>query len=334
MAAGGPLGRLKRSLADRGTRWARRRQGTDVLPVTLEARRIYILPTRAGAGLAGLLLAMLAAGLNYNNSLGLFLTFTLGAFGVVSLYQCHHRLLGLAVRSVEVDPVFAGEELSVRLGLARTARTDAAELEAYLRRDGAVLATAAATGDPLRPQILLRCPATERGLWRARGLGLRTRAPTGLFRSWVWLFLDVSAPVYPRPAGGLPLPDAPGEESGAQDPASGNEELVSLRPFRDGDSPRQVAWKAFARGAPLLVKEYRGLSGQRHEFDYERLGSLGPEARLSQLCQWVLEADRRGETYGLRLPGTHIAPQSGPQHRRECLTALALFGTQEERGAS
>jgi hypothetical protein len=30
--------------------WARRRQGLDVLPLTLQRRRIYILPTRAGLG--------------------------------------------------------------------------------------------------------------------------------------------------------------------------------------------------------------------------------------------------------------------------------------------
>ena len=32
--------------------WVRRRQGTDRLPVTLERRRLYILPTRAGLAFA------------------------------------------------------------------------------------------------------------------------------------------------------------------------------------------------------------------------------------------------------------------------------------------
>ena len=87
-----------------------------------------------------------------------------------------------------------------------------------------------------------------------------------------------------------------------------------------------MAWKAYARGAPLLVKEYHGLGGQEHEFDYARLAGLEPEARLSQLCQWTLAAERRGESYALRLPGQYLPADTGPRHLGDCLAALALFG--------
>src|SRR2546429_4644460 len=60
--------------------WMRRRQGVDLLPVALERRRLYILPTGTGVAFAALLFLMLIAGLNYGNSLALFLTFLLGAF--------------------------------------------------------------------------------------------------------------------------------------------------------------------------------------------------------------------------------------------------------------
>ena len=49
------------------------------------------------------------------------------------------------------------------------------------------------------------------------------------------------------------------------------------------------------------------------------------EARLSMLCHWVLQADRFGQSYGLRLPGTVIPPNRGDAHRARCLEALALF---------
>jgi len=38
----------------------------------------------------------------------------------------------------------------------------------------------------------------------------------------------------------------------------------------------------------------------------------------------VLQADKLGVDYGLRLPGQQIAPDSGEVHRRRCLEALAL----------
>ena len=49
------------------------------------------------------------------------------------------------------------------------------------------------------------------------------------------------------------------------------------------------------------------------------------EQRLSRLCGWVLEAERSGANYGLRLPGTEIAPGRGELHRAACLQALALY---------
>ena len=72
-------------LDTRVARWIRRRQGEDQLPVTLGRRRLYILPTRAGIAFGALLLLMLLAGLNYANSLALFLTFLLAAFALFAL---------------------------------------------------------------------------------------------------------------------------------------------------------------------------------------------------------------------------------------------------------
>ena len=67
---------------------------------------------------------------------------------------------------------------------------------------------------------------------------------------------------------------------------------------------------------PVLMKEWHLTPLQA--------GSLGTEARLSRLCAWVLQADRLGLNYGLRLPGLEIKPGSGEAHKRQCLEALAL----------
>ena len=56
----------------------------------------------------------------------------------------------------------------------------------------------------------------------------------------------------------------------------------------------------------------------------ERTGLQDPEARLSRLTAWVLEAERLGLDYGLRLPHTEIAPDNGIAQRQRCLQALAL----------
>ena len=58
--------------------------------------------------------------------------------------------------------------------------------------------------------------------------------------------------------------------------------------------------------------------------DYAQCGLPDREARLSRLAAWVLQADRLGVDYGLRLPGLQISPATGEAHKRRCLEVLAL----------
>ena len=65
---------------------------------------------------------------------------------------------------------------------------------------------------------------------------------------------------------------------------------------------------------------------RRSETRFERR-KRDTEARLSQLTRWVLEAEGKHLSYGLRLPGTRIAPSRGATHQHACLKALALHQT-------
>lgn len=144
------------------------------------------------------------------------------------------------------------------------------------------------------------------------------------------MHLDARTLVYPRPRGRQPLPGAPDGDGQASARVTGHEEWVGLRPFREGDSPRQVAWKAYARGAPLLSREWQGLEGRTHAFDYGRLARLDSEARLSQLAAWILEAEQRQETWSLTLPGVQLPAGLGATQALEGLSALARHGLPQD----
>ena len=305
----------------------RRRQGPDVLPVTLERRRLYILPTGAGAAFGVLLFLMLLAGLNYGNSLALFLTFLLAAFALVAMQQCHRNLLGIAVIAAHAPAVFARTTGAVHLTLANPASLARAQVEAAMPQRAAVAADLPAHE---RQRLELPLPAPTRGIVRIERLRLATTHPFGLFRAWTWVHTPIEMMIYPRPHGALPMPAHSGHKSGAR-PRGGSDadEWLGLRPFRDGDSPRQVDWKAYAREAPLLVKEYRPAGSELHLFDFAQLTDPDTEARLSQLARWVLEAEAHGERYGVALPGVLLPPDRGPEHRHRCLAALAVFGTDD-----
>jgi uncharacterized protein (DUF58 family) len=315
---------VRRFLRARIRRWARRRQGADHLPVSLHRRRIYILPTRAGWGFALLVFCMFVAGLNYGNSTALFLTFWLGGFALVGMHRCHRNLLGVDLQAVSAAPTFAGSTSRVELTLDNTATLTRLRIEADLPGLPANATDIAARS---AARVTLEVPAHTRGRLQVDGLRLSTALPFGLFRAWTWVYLPLEIIVYPRPRGSLPLPNVAGATPGTQVRGGlGGDEWLGLRNFRDGDSPRQVAWKAYARGSPLLVKEYCSAISPERRFDYERLAKLDMERRLEQLAAWIVDAEKRGERYALSLPGTQLPLDRGPQHRHQCLRALALFG--------
>lgn len=305
--------------------WALRRQGRDTLPLKLAARRVYILPTPAGWTFALLVGVMFIAGMNYGNGLALLFTFWLTGFALVAMVQTQRGLAGTRLLSATALPAHVGG--AVRLEVAVAGRNPPHDLQLRLEDHPDVESEAdAPDGDGATGRITLHIPARRRGHWRAPALHLSSTAPFGLFRTWTWLALDVATVVYPRIAGARPPPQTAGEHGGGLPLPHGLDELAWLRDFREGDSPRQVAWKAYARGQPLLVREYHGEGALRREFDYEALAGLDVEARLSQLTRWVVEAHARGESWVLRLPGAAPLAGTGSAHMTLCLTQLALHG--------
>jgi uncharacterized protein (DUF58 family) len=327
-----PLSPLPALARERVAAWMRRRQGTDWLPVTLERRRLYILPTGTGVAFAMLLFLMLIAGLNYGNSLALFLAFLLGAFALVAMQQCHRNLLGIAVLTVSAPAVFARAGGVVQVTLASPPGLARYRVEAALPELPAV---AADLPSPESRRLELPLPAVKRGIVRIERVRLATAHPFGLFRAWTWLHAPIEMLVYPRPAGSLPMPAESGAKPGARSRGGSEpDEWQGLRPFRDGDSPRQVDWKAYAREAPLLVKEYNPAGSELRRFDFGQLTDPDVEVRLAQLARWVVDAEAHGERYGLALPGVWLPPDRGPEHRHRCLAALALFGIEGHAGSA
>jgi len=318
---------VRERLRERAAEWARRRQGTDRLPLTLARRRLYILPTRAGMAFGALVLTMLIAALNYANSLALLLAFLLAGFALVTMHECHRNLLGLSLLEAAAPPLFAGSAGTLHLTLRNASRAARYRVQTAALNDPAVPVDLPAGG---HAQVGLSIHAVRRGLQRIDRLRVTSSHPFGLFRVWTWVYAPIVVIVYPRAVGSLPLPTHRATSAGTRPRGiGGSEEWVGLRPFRDGDSPRQVAWKAYAREAPLLVKEYSsaGLPLRMLSLDAARQPDI--ESRLAQLARWIVDAEAAGELYGLELPGESIPPHRGPDHRHRCLTALALYGSPE-----
>jgi uncharacterized protein (DUF58 family) len=321
---------MRAALRKRIAAMIRKRQGEDSLPLTLARRRLYILPTRTGLGFGLLLLLMLVAGLNYANSLALFLTFLLTGFTLVTMHHCHRNLLGAQLVGANAPPTFAQRDGTLSLTFENSSTNARYQIAAAVGAAPTIPADVPANGFG---RVDVPVPALKRGIVHIDRLHLVTTHPFGLFRAWTWVHAPIEMLVYPRPHGLLPMPADFGNKSGERSLThAGADEWLGLRPFRDGDSPRQVDWKAYARDAPLLVKEYSAVGAEMRIFDLSHVGGLGLEAQLEQLSRWVVDAEANGDRYGLKLPGRFIKPGHGPEHRHQCLTALALVGQEEPAG--
>ncbi len=329
MRSSGPLRFLsepRAAVAAAIGRWARARQGDDTAPLTLQGRRIYILPTRAGLVAAVLLFLMLLAGMNYSNSLALLLCFLLCGVTLVSMHECHAMLSGVTVLRAEAGNSYAGRvgELQLWFENAQARTRSGLQLRSAGCPPSCFELPAAAS-----QRVRLQYQGGVRGRQRIERLELSSTAPLGLFRAWTWLHLPLQAIIYPAPAGRRALPAHGGDPRRSEQRlhGGGDDEWAGLRPLQESDSPRSVAWKVYARGGPLLAAQYDAPAGMQRLLDFELLQGLPLEPRLSQLAQWVLDCERLGESYRLRLPQLTLPAGHGDAQQRRCLTALALYGT-------
>jgi uncharacterized protein (DUF58 family) len=306
-------------------RWARKRQGVDPSTTRLRPSRVYILPTGVGIVFGIMAFSMLLGSMNYTNNLSFVLTFVLIGIGLVSMHQCQRNLVGLELAFAGIAPVYAGQTLRVSIAVTNHSKNSRFGIRLY--RQG--MQTDAQDLKAGESKIFtLHVPTSRRGWLAVDRFGVRTLFPFELFRSWAWLHMDIRGLVYPKPAQTVPEPPPTMVAHGhRQHDARGEEDFAGLRKYQVGDSPRHVAWKAYARSGQLLSKQFAGADTSSQWFNFDDIAAADVEERLSIMTRWIIDADRSMEDYGVRLPAGEFPPAHGESHKSSCLGALALFET-------
>ena len=304
--------------------WQARLPLSDTL--TLTQRNVYILPTRPGFMLGATLLVLLVGSINYQLNLGYLLTFLLAGCGIVAMHVCHGTLRGLTMNLSTPEAQFAGtsttlsivltnERASLRYGIG-LAVLDATQPDRWVFTDVPALG---------QSTVQVAFKPERRGLHRVPPLTAETRFPLGTFRVWTVWRPAAQVLVYPQPEA-FPPPLPPGEPRAggtAAARAQSTGEFDGVRTYRRGDPLKLVVWKKAAKADELVSRDSQ--QAQRYELwlDFAQAGHAGTEHKLSRLAAWVLQAERLGLDYGLRLPGQLVAPGTGEAHKRRCLEALA-----------
>lgn len=294
--------------------------------IVLVQRRVYIVPTAQGWLFGATLAILLVGSINYALSLGFALTFLLGGMAIAGMVHTVRNLSRLAVSTGRAEPVFAGETAQFRLYLEARASFDRPGVLVRHRKSGAQLVTDVPANGAA--EVVLGVPAPARGWLPLGRVMLETRFPLGVFRAWSYIEPEARCLVYPKPErSALPPASGEGERGTMRAPIPGHDDYAGMRTYQLSDSPRHVAWKVLARTDDMLTKQFTGEAAAELWLDWQLLPhGMDLEGRLSRMAGWVLAAERSGTNYGLRLPGTELAPARGELHCAGCLQALALHG--------
>ncbi|MEW6764988.1 MAG: DUF58 domain-containing protein [Pseudomonadota bacterium] len=263
----------------------------------------------------GLLLVLLLGSAQYANNLGFFFSFWLAALAGGGLLGLRGRLGEITTRVLHVDSGFEDDPLHLTLELRSPHDSQCLlGLEADRLRPAHL-----PSGQPMTLRLPL--PERLRGVHTPGSLYLTLRDRLGLVRVEDQRPLGGRHWVFPAPRGGHPLPPPEGETL-----HTGHEDFSSLRDYQPGDSPSRIHWASLARGGTLQTRQFSGHTAPRgpRMLDEALLSSIPREARLRQLCAWVLECEQRGEPYALRLnDGGGTETGLGADQRLRCLRLLA-----------
>lgn len=293
----------------------------DSRPLTLNQRRIYIIPTKRGLGFSLLILLLALIAFVYNNNLAYMLAFLLASIFFITILHTYNTMAGLTVQEGQTTSVFAGEAAGFGVHIDNPTSVERQHVQIKMKT------TEHFSMKPHSKAHLTLYDLTHKRGWHPAGtVTVFSTYPMGLFRAWSPIRFNSKALVYPKPSNlEIPFPETGTTKNQQGRFKKGGDEFYGLQSYQAGDPIRHIHWKAYAKGLGLYSKQYGGESSAEIWLDFGHAPGQSLEERLSHLCRWVVDAEQLGLTYGFVLSGLRLEPANGPAHYRKCLEALALF---------
>lgn len=282
--------------------------------------RIYIMPTKMGGYLNGLIFLMFLLAVGYNNNLLLIFTLFLFGFNLIWVIQTHYHLHALKVSSVSIEDNHAGEPHLVKVNWKKSPGTPL-EWQIGLETEHDSYSMRMFSHD--EKSSVGEVKLNKRGIWNFYHIKVATEKPFGLYRSWVYLAVPAKAFVYPERLKDVP-PVMPLEHTSDGDLASlkkGPHDVSNLSPYQ-GESSKFISWKHYARSGDLVVKEGEELSKRLIHF---RLNPYHPEKELilSQMATQMVQCGKESISFTFESPHKKLGPGFDGKYLSECLRELA-----------
>lgn len=283
--------------------------------------RVYILPTRMGGYLNGLIFLMFLLSTGYSNNLLLIFTIILFAMNLMWLVQTHFHLYRLKLDGVRVMNGHVGESIPVTVRWARTPKAPL-RWELRLEDESREFNLELSGASELRQEASIKLE--KRGEYRWRYLRVDTNRPFGLYRAWIYYPVEATSFAYPKLMSNVQVwPNGRDSDGEISQDLKGNEDFRGMAAYQEGES-RRISWKHYARSGELLIKEGEELKIPSVDLVLTLPGQeKDRESYLSHIATQMVECQRRQIPFSLKGPGVSLAPAGHLMHLHDCLKVLA-----------
>jgi uncharacterized protein (DUF58 family) len=290
--------------------------------------RIYIIPTRMGGYLNGLIFLMFLLSVGYNNNLLLIFTLFLFGLNLIWLIQSHFHMHKLKLDSVSIEDGHAMESVHVRVQWKNSPPPPLLwelalenDQEVSLRLKG-IEEHKVQDGHHNQTEGQLIYP--KRGVWKFKHIRVKTTKPFGLYETWRYLKLDILSYAYPPKLKEVPqMPTEPSYlEGDHQSPLRGPHDVWNLAPYQ-GEESRKISWKHYARVGELVVKEGEDLKKSVVHFTLPKKFK-DKEHTLSTLATQMVLCSRTETPFSYEDHMGKTEAGSSQRHLRDCLRRLSL----------
>ncbi|MBF7072991.1 DUF58 domain-containing protein [Glaciecola sp. MH2013] len=291
----------------------------------LNVKNTFILPTRFGWAMLGLITCLFVLGTNYQNNVILMFCYFVFAIQLLSLFHCYTSFVQYHVSFREFENYYANENTYLRVSLHynpnRSPLHALSNIAIYYK-------------DHKRYSYLadghnnIDLGKFKRGSHSIGRVSIESIFPFGLFKCWTHLSVPFVLLVYPTP---LPSPlklremNQKGDDGNKVGVNTSSEDLQGLRTYRETDPIHHVSWKHFAKGQGLLTRDFSERAAVSGWLDLADYIHSDLETALSELTYQVNALSQQGSLFGLSLGKHQILPNHGVDHQSQCLKALANY---------
>ncbi|BAU13100.1 hypothetical protein LEP3755_36370 [Leptolyngbya sp. NIES-3755] len=262
------------------------------------------------------------------------------ALMTIAAFLSRQSLKGLTITRRPIQPISAGEPLTIELLIQNSTRQRKSLIQAEDRISSVLGSPAQRVIEMINPTHsyywVYQHSATRRGIFRWHEVQLRSAAPLGLFWCRKTISVNAIALIYPKvfPLQRCPLIDQLGQQNSmqlqSQRAKAATEGMTrSLRPYRWGDPMRMIHWRSSARYGELRVRELETFTtGQEIVIAIDSAANWEPEAfeeAISAAASLYFYGDRQRLTMRLWTAGTGLI-----QGQQPVLETLAEIQANEE----